>query len=247
MPIAKALCFFVFILLSQGAKANKVTLMVEDYPPYIEKEAKPHGFMTALVAEAFNRMNIRSEVKFGSWWEVETALEDKRVISFMWQLNKERNKKWYFSDPIYVQNLKFVATKDFNTDIHQLHSLRNLKLGLIDGLDYGKKIEGFRHKLSIEPQSSDFAALGALLEGRLKLIVMEPAAAVYLAKKYYGDKAKGKLKFIDTPHFDPVPFYLVCSKNYGNCLGYIKKFNKGLAQLEGDGTRASLIQSAETL
>lgn len=251
MPIVKKLCLIACFMASHMTQASNVTLMVEDYPPYIQRYSSHPGFMTELVNDAFSRVDVKTEVKFASWYRVENAIESDRVLSFMWQVNKVRVKKWHFSDEIYLQRFSLIARADFNFDVQHLHSLRKFKIGLVDGIHYGEKVEGFRQKLNIQNYHSDFALLGGLIGGDVDLIAMDVAQAKYLLDSHY-EKTRKKtdnriVKFVTTKHFEAVPYYLVCSKNYGNCLQYIKKFNKGLAIIDADGSKQALIDNAEKL
>lgn len=240
------LFFFVSLLGSQPAQAAKVKLMVESYAPYMTPELADNGVMTNLVVEALARMKVKSTIEFSSWIQVEQQIDHHRVLSFMWQKSKPQLKKWHYSNAFYAQRKRFFARTDFNKDISRLHDLRGVKIGLTEGFGYGRQIDDIRSKLSVKTVSSDYLLLQSLLNKKVDLIAIDPLVAVYLVNKHYGEK-KQQLRFIQTPHFNSMPFYLVCAKEYGNCLSHIKKFNKGLDMLIEDGTRATLIKRAESL
>lgn len=247
MPLFKLLCSFCVLLLSTESMAAKVTLMVEDFPPYIKRYEQNKGIMTDLVVEAFSRVKVGAELKYGSWLAVEQALNDERILSFMWLKTKPRLKKWHYSQPIYQQRLKFVARKDFSTDINYLHNLRNHKIALVSGIRYGDQIQSIRNRLKVTEVASDYAALVSLLDGKTDVIAVDPIVVADLLRNYYPAEVRKQLKFIETSHFKATPYYLVCGKNYGNCTSYIKKFNRGLAMMTADGSMSNLLKTAESL
>lgn len=244
MNPVKTLCL-LGMMFSSFTQAAKVTMVVEDYPPYIRQDSPEQGFMSEMISQAFARVNVTTDIEFASWYQAEDAVDKHKKFSFMWLPSKALAKKWHFSDPIYGQKLSFVVKAGFSGDISHLHDLRKYKVGLLDGMDHGKSLDQAKAKLKITSYSSDFALLGGLLNGEVDVIAMDPVITNYLMQSYYNKAQKAQVKFVRSEHFETLAYYLVCSKNYGNCLSYIKKFNQGLAMLDADGTKAALINQAE--
>lgn len=248
MILIRNLVWFLSGLCFAGqALGASVHLMVEDYPPYINQQAEKQGIITGVVVDAFARVNVASKVDFKSWSEVERAVDDDKALSFMWNKNKRLMKKWLFSKVIYQQKKQLLATQTFNRKIDHLHNLRGIHIGLVKGLTYGDDIEGYRRKLKLSEHVSDYSNLKQLLAKQQQLMIVDPALAVYLSSQFFKPEQKQQLKFVASPFFDEVSYYLVCAKQYGNCLNYIKKFNKGLAMLNKDGTLSKVFQQAQSL
>ena len=156
-------------------------------------------------------------------------------------------KKWFYSDVIYQEKKQLLANRDFTRNVSRLHNLRGIPIGVVKGFKYGEVIEDYRHKLSLTEHVSNYANLKSLLAKQQQLIIIDPMVAVYLSSHFFSPVQKQQLKFIETAHFTEIPYYLVCSKRYGNCLNYIKKFNKGLNMLRQDGTLTALFNQGERL
>jgi ABC-type amino acid transport substrate-binding protein len=226
--------------------ATKVNLQVGDYPPFTEQQTLTQGVITEIVVEALKRKGVKSTVDFNDWIEVENQVDNHKALSLMWTKTKARLKKWHFSDPIYIQRKKFIAADSFSHNINYLHNLRGLKIGFTRFFTYGSQIENFRPQLTITEHGSDFLAVQALLKNQVDLVAMDKMTAAYWLNQRTNKSGSG-FKFIDTPHFESVSYFVVCSKSYGNCLNHIKKFNQGMAIIQKDGTRKSLLNRAESL
>lgn len=243
-------CYLLFLgalLLGGEVHAAQVNLLVQDYPPYIDRQADNKGMMTELVVKAFARVDVPATVIFKEWGQVEQAIDERKGFSFMWTKSKPLLKKWWYSNAIYQQKKQFLAKNSFTRNLSHLHDLRTISIGLVKGRTYGTAFENYRHKLKLTEHVSDYANIKSLLDNSQQLAVVDPMVAVYLANQFFKSEQKQPLKFVDSPHFDTTAFYLVCGKRYGNCLNYIKKFNRGWQLLESDGTAAAFFKQAESL
>ncbi|MFT4928509.1 MAG: hypothetical protein ACI8WB_004628 [Phenylobacterium sp.] len=234
-------------LFAGGALAAPIKLQVQDYPPYIDQQAAKQGLITTLVAEAFARQGVASTVKFSDWGQAERAVDEQKSFSFMWNKSKPLMKKWFYSEVIYRQSKQFLARGSFKHNLQHLHNLRGISIGMVKGRTYGEDIETFRRKLTIREHGSDYVNVKSLLAKQQQLAVVDPIIAVYLTSNFFAPSQKQQLKLIPSDFFNQQSYYLVCAKNYGNCLNYIKKFNKGLQLLNQDGTSAAIFKSAGRL
>jgi ABC-type amino acid transport substrate-binding protein len=156
-------------------------------------------------------------------------------------------KKWHYSKVIYRAKKTFMGALGFSRSVNHLHNLRSIDIGLLKSGRYGKDIERFCHKLKITEQVSDYVNIQKLLAKKNQLVVIDPAVAVYMLDHFFSKTQKQQLKFIPSPYFKPISFYLVCAKHYGNYLNYIKKFNLGMADLVQGGTQTALLKQAGNL
>ncbi|NQZ12056.1 MAG: transporter substrate-binding domain-containing protein [Algicola sp.] len=244
--LLRNVCILTCFVGCPTAMAAKVNLQVSNYPPYVEEKSSRQGVITQIVVEALKSKRVKSTVHFNDWIEVENQVDNHKALSFMWTKTKARLKKWHFSDPIYIQRKKFVSADNFSRNINYLHNLRGLKIGFTRFFTYGNQIENFRQKLTITEHDSDFLAVQALVKNQVDLVAMDEMTAAYWLNQSTNKSGK-RFKFINTPHFDSVSYFVVCSKSYGNCLNHIKKFNQGLAIIQKDGTSKSLLNRAESV
>jgi polar amino acid transport system substrate-binding protein len=234
------------LLCSQSVVAAKVKLVIENYPPYMDKDDAQKGVVTDLVVKAFKQSGTKAKVQFGTWSEVEQQINEHRAVSFMWLKTKTRVKKWHFSEPMYLQKKRLLVNQNFSKPTEHLYQLSGIDVGITRGFGYGKKFDDYRHRLKLKENGSDYQTVQALLNKQVELAVVDPLVAVYLVNKYFSQNQRPSLRFIDGQYFDPITYYLVCSKDYGNCLNHIKKFNKGMNALAQQGLMKSLLKQAET-
>lgn len=232
---------FVAILLAPVSFAEEVSLLVEQAPPYTEKERSDKGIISAMVIAAFERSNVKTKLTFDNWHVVENKVDTSRQVSFLWVKNKSLMKKWLFSDPIYIQKNKFAVLKKDHPPVGQLHQLRGLKIGVTQGFSYGESFDKFLPKLRITNGQSDYQTVKNLLNGQVDMIAIDPPVASDMVKKYFKQSSVKSLRFIDVPYLSQTEYYLVCAKRYGNCVNLIKKFNQGLSLINNDGTRQRIL------
>ena len=212
--------------------ADEVNLLVEQAPPYTEQARQDKGLISARVIAAFEQSNVKVNLNFANWHQVERQVDANRQVSFMWVKTKPLMKKWLFSDPIYIQQNKFAVVTDTAPPVARLDQLRGLKIGVTNGFSYGQGFDNFLPKLKVTRSDSDYQTLNKLLNAEVAMIAIDPPVASDLFAKYFKQAKPSKLKFIEAPYLSQTEYFLVCAKKYGNCVNLIKKFNQGLVKIK---------------
>lgn len=223
------------------AMAEQVNVVVAEVPPYTEEKAQEQGLVTAIVTAAFAKNDIKVELTFADWLEAEQYIDDQRVLSFMWVKSKPLMRKWFFSNVIYQHRHQLAHRLDKSLTVEHLYQLMDVNLGINDNFSYGELFENFRPSLRVIPVQSDHHNLQNLFNKRVDMVVISPFMAHYLIDQYFQPTYRHQVKFIEVPFFPVVDYRLVCAKLYGNCMNYIKKFNRGLVLLRKDGTREQIL------
>ena len=216
--------------LMEDSLADEVNLLVEQAPPYTEQARQDKGIISARVIAAFEHSNVKVNLDFANWHQVEVEVDSNRQVSFMWVKTQPLMKKWLFSDPIYIQQNKFAVLTDTAPPVARLHQLRGVKIGVTNGFSYGEGFDRYLPKLTVTRSDSDYQTLNKLLNADVAMIAIDPPVASDLYTKHFKQYKPSKLKFIEAPYLSQTEYFLVCSKQYGNCLNLIKKFNRGLAK-----------------
>ena len=135
--------FILCISIWGESFADEVNLLVEQAPPYTEQQRQDKGLISARVIAAFEHSNIKANLNFANWHQVESQVDANRQVSFMWVKTKPLMKKWLFSDPIYIQQNKFAVLTDTVPPVARLDQLRGVKIGITKGFSYGQGFDKF--------------------------------------------------------------------------------------------------------
>lgn len=229
------LLLLVFILPVQASTEVKdsVSIVVDDYPPYIDK-ANTDGAVTRLVSAAFAAEGIDVELEFAPWSKVEESVHYNNKLSFMWSKTAQRQQNWSFSDPLYVNRQVLVIKKGSRVFWRRLDELRRYKLGVTSHHNYGERFENYRQYLNLTDSVSDYLSIKKLIRDKVDAVVVEELVGRSLIS-YFPEKISAQLEVLGHEAIDSSNSYLVCSKNYAKCANYIGKFNRGLTKLKTSG------------
>ena len=96
------ICLSVLLNISFFAHAKIVKIANGEWPPYTSSKLKHGGFLTHIVKEAFETQGYTVQFSYLSW---NRGFEMTRLGFFDstigWTKNKEREKHFFFSEPIF--------------------------------------------------------------------------------------------------------------------------------------------------
>lgn len=233
--------FNIFSLSAYAAE--RVHLVADNFPPYIDQNTNNKGIITEVVRTAFLKQNIETHLEILSWSDSENQVAKNNKFSFMWTKNVERMQHWIFSDPIYYAKQIIIAKRTSDFYWKRLDELRNYKLGVTKGHNYGERFNDYKNHLTLIESVSDFISIKRLSENQFDGAVIEKLMGHFLLS-YYNDNIQSKIEFINTPVLDTEPSYLVCSKFNAKCFSYIEIFNKGLKLLKSSGDYDRIINAS---
>ncbi len=237
----------LFTALSSGAFAqtekpaavgNSLTLVVDNYPPYIDEQLPGQGLLTELVVAAFQSQGIATSLQFKPWQHIRKAATAPQHASFLWFKEQELEQDWLFSEPV-VQLRQMLMSRASQTLLpERLDQLREFRLGVTQGYYYGSQFEALKPELRLTTAVSDYQNLMLLVQGKVDFILIDPIVAHQLSQSF--PQQTVKLRLLSKPLLTAKPAYLVCSRNYLPCHGIIQQFNRGLALQQQNGLQRRL-------
>jgi polar amino acid transport system substrate-binding protein len=225
--------------------SQSLTLVVDNYPPYIDEQMPGQGVLTELVVAALQSQGISSKLQFSTWQHIRQAAAEPHYASFLWFKDKELEQDWLFSEPIVELRQVFISTAALTFEPERLDQLREYRLGLTDGHFYGAQFEAQKSTFRLSTVVSDYQNLQQLLQGQVDFILMDPIVAHQLVQSL--PQQTVKLRYLSKPLLTAKPAYLVCSRNYLPCHGIIQQFNRGLALQQQNGLERRLFGFGVTL
>ncbi|WP_298273446.1 transporter substrate-binding domain-containing protein [Geobacter sp.] len=157
------------------------------YPPYefIDKDGKPAGYNVDLTKAIAEVMGIRVEFRFGSWSEMRTALQKKKIdilqgISY----SEDRSRTIDFSPPHTIVHHAIFARRD-TRPVRTLEELRGKKVIVFrDGIMHERlKRMGFDRELILTPTPAE--ALRLLASGKYDYAVVAMLPGMYLIRELH--------------------------------------------------------------
>ena len=245
--IPMLLLLITLIDIISPAQAEELTLLIDDYPPYIDSTQSNQGFWSEMVILAFERVGIQAKLEYKPWGRVELELDRANKVSFGWVKDSKRLKKWHYSDIISTGTAGFLAKKSNNISWRTYEDLRQYKIGKTIGYSFGDEFKKWEPLLNIQQVPEDRQNIQKVLIGRIDLFATEIASAAMLIRKHLTEAEKNSLIFITTPALTIWSSHLVCSKEYEKCPYYINKFNQGLRVLTNQGTKQKIINKINSL
>ncbi|MBU2968590.1 transporter substrate-binding domain-containing protein [Pseudoalteromonas sp. C2R02] len=231
---------YIFLLssLSISMKVHakdKITLSVDNYPPYIDGRKNNKGKLAKIVTDIFKMQGYQVKYQFMSWPETELAITQGNSFSFMWYKTEQRTKNWIFSDPITSLNTSFLYRKNTKLKLERIDQLRRYSIGITKGYSYGDYFDDYKSQLKLVSSISDYEGIKKLLAGETDLLLIEPLVAKSLLEDWFSDEVDNtKLSYVN--YLSNQPIYLVCSQQYVSCGHLMQKFNFALRELKASNT-----------
>jgi len=235
--------------LSATAIAADTVLPVgaTEWPPfeYASPEGKSIGSDTEVIEHVLRRMGYAPDMKLQPWKRVETSGE-RGELAAVYSIIKtpEREKFFYFSDPISTSRTVFFKKKSLSLHWKSFDDLKAMRVATGAGYAYPepfmdavkqKKFKSAEETFGATPELTN---LRNLLLGRVDLAICEVSVCQYLIKTH-------------APEFDGIDYspnvigsvltmHLGFSKKWLNAEGLTKEFNAELAKFSAAGLRKKI-------
>ncbi len=220
-----------------------VTLATLDWQPYVGQDMEGFGYVYELVTQAFARGGYKTRVQFYPWARALDTVQRGRVDAlFPEYYSGSRLGDFAYSNPFLGGPVGFYVRRDsgieFSIDprLDQLLALNGLsqyKFGVVRGYLNTDVFDNadFLYK---EEVNDDLTNLQRLYHNRVQLIFIDKFVAEYLISKHL-PQYKKVLVFLDPP-LELKYLFVAFSKKVAGYEQKLKAFNRGLKDLQRDGT-----------
>ncbi len=213
-----------------------------EFPPFKftdQKTGKIVGFDTDIITKVFYSIGIAPQISVLPFHRADIATrKGKYAAYYTFTKNADREKDYFFSDPISsVQDFIFFL-KSSNISWEKYKDLLNYSLGYSAKYNYDKKfISGIKNKFPIMNDEPEKHLLSLLTRKRFDMIICEVSVCSYLIKQ---NPEKFKeidffKKTIGPP--EPRPFHVGFSKKWPNSRKLRDDFNLALEKFVSHPSR----------
>jgi len=168
-----------------GYAQETIVLTNGEWPPYFSEEFKYGGVGSLVCQEAFALGGVDAQYEYMPWKRgFELARDGQYAGTVGWRKTAEREKDFYFSDPILIVKSVFFYRKGTLFDWEILDDVGSMSVGATHGYEYIKLMKPVieRKGGTLEVASSDVANLRKLAIGRIDVFPCSEAVGYYLLK-----------------------------------------------------------------
>ncbi|BBE32083.1 ABC transporter substrate-binding protein [Tepiditoga spiralis] len=208
-----------------------------EWAPYLSEKLKYYGFFSRVVTDSFKNVGIKVEYGFFPWKRSYVLAENGSWDgSLGWSRNEEREKSFYYSDPVIELKDFLFYKKDKKIKFESYEDLRGKTIGIVIGYYYGKEFEKAQKAgiFKVDQSTSDEINLKKLLAGRIDCTILTYDIAMDILKNKFKKEEIEQITNTKKPT-KVSPYYLILNKKDKNNENIIKLFNKGLKQLKESG------------
>lgn len=231
--------FLFFSLLVFQVQAQKISIVANTWPPYVDTALIDDGLAMKIVKTALKRAGYTPELRVEKW---EKALEGSKLgvyalVGAVWKTDA-RQKKLLFSDSYLTNNIVLITHSNNQMEFNSLNDLQGLLVGVLKGYEYDEKFMK-------DPKILKFQAnrltqnLISVQQGKLDVAVADKRLALYELKHFMGNN-RNDFQFLPKP-LSSRKLYIAAPIENAASKTLIAKFNQGLAAIKKDGTYQKIL------
>lgn len=234
--LIKLIALFVMSIQLVTASEGTFTVAAGEWPPFIGKKINHNGIVGSIISESFANEGMDIGYAFYPWKRaMEQAKKGDDDATAPWSMTEQRNKDFYFSEPIIEEVNILLHRKDSTLKWNDITDLSQYKIGGTIGYFYGKEFEEAEKNKTLQVQrtNKDITNLKKLLAGRVDIFVVEKNVANAMINKLTAQQ-KSELVMNEKP-LNTRNLYLLFSKSKSSNQDKVTAFNKGLKKLRDSG------------
>lgn len=222
---------------AEDSEIKAVRLTSGEWPPYLSRNMEYYGVVSRIVTEAFATQGIKVEYGFFPWQRsMALAREGDWDGSVVWIHTPEREKYFYYSDPVIKVNYVFwhLKSKPFQWD--SIETLQDVTIGATWSYFYEEMFLAMEKtgRVKVEWVSEDILNFEKLLNNRIDIYPQDVYVGQYMIKHYFKPYERELLTYNPKP-FKSDDLCLIMSRGNEKNKIAIQLFNTGLHQLKQSG------------
>ncbi len=229
---------FLVVLLVAGFAGQvlsaSLTIVAGRWPPFVDQSMAENGLAMEIVSSAFERAGYQPAIHIETWPRALEGLEIGiyDVVGTVWK-TPEREDLFIFSDPYWINQIKFIKKKNLNVRYDNLDDLSGYIIGIVKDYAYGEEFDSSQTLIKI-PQNHIIQNLSKLREGDIELTLGDEIAVRYELNQYMKDSIS-KFDFLEKP-LATKELYIAVSKQNPRAKKIVSDFNRALQEMKKDGS-----------
>jgi polar amino acid transport system substrate-binding protein len=232
-----ALLCFLSSTLGHANSITPIEITAGEWPPFISQSQKHNGFIADLITNVFKAADYQANFTFYPWNRAyKTAALGRADATGVWMFKKEREKDFYYSDPVLNEEFVFFKLKSSIFDWQSLEDLSAFKLGGLLGSSYGPAFDDALAKNQITAEFVPDTKLNFLnlLAGRVDAFPLERSVGLASMRELLTPAQQAQIDF-HPKRLLQNHSYLLLPKSLANSQNVMIRFNQNLAEFRKDG------------
>ena len=234
--IALLSTLFLLISFTAGPCEESVRLTNGEWPPYTSQKLPGNGLISEIVTQAFALSGIKVEFTFFDSWKrcYVLAQQGRYDGSLAWARTGEREKDFYFSDPVISHESVLFHLKQTPVTWMHIGDLKNLRISITNCYFYGDEFDKAltRGLITANVVYKDITHFHHLFQGRTQVFPMDKEVGYHLLRSFFPEKEQRRV----THNLKPIakfPTCLVISRQIppDRATRLLDAFNRGVAHL----------------
>jgi polar amino acid transport system substrate-binding protein len=214
-----------------------IRISTGEFPPYLSENLAHNGVGLRIIKEAFALEGVKVEYGFFPWKRsYKLAKTGEWDASATWGHNADRDKHFYFSDPLYPARSVFFHLKSYQFDWNTLEDLKGISIGATQTYAYTPEfLEAIdKQTLNIELIASDEINFKKLLKGRTNIFPLNIDVAYALLANKFTLHERESITYHPRELYS-IQSHLIFSKKNERNIRMLALFNSGLKRLRVSG------------
>lgn len=231
------LSMFVWAFPIYAGEKRALEIGVGDWPPFLDSSLPHQGVIAHLISDVFAEDGYQVSFHFRPWARVYLeASTGKRDATAVWMHNPEREKDFYYSQPVLKESFVFFHIKDRPFDWKTLADLAGMKLGGGLSYSYGPDFDAALANgvFSQERMESDKQNFQRLLLGRIDVFPEELNVGYHSMRRDLLPSEYQKITHHPKPFLNNDSF-LLFPRRSSDSLKLMEIFNNRLKIFREDG------------
>ena len=228
------------LMFSFSVSAKQLKLVASAWPPYVDENLPAKGLAMDLVSTALTRAGYTPSITIETW---PRALEGTEigiydVIAGAWY-SDERARHFAFSEPFYMNEIKFIKRKERGIVFNNLKDLDNLRIGIVEEYAYGDEFARATNFIKVT-RNHVIQNLLTLTAGQIDLTLDDALVIRHELQQYMPSQIKD-LEFLPKP-LDRKGLHVAITRKHPDHKKIAMEFDKAIAQMKADGTYKKIIK-----
>ncbi|WP_147818705.1 substrate-binding periplasmic protein [Salidesulfovibrio onnuriiensis] len=230
----------LLLLAGTVCAQGPVTLAINTWPPYIEKDSRTRGLATEIVLAALEEAGIQAKIEIVPWARALDGVRHGRfTASFPWYDTPERRTYALFTSPILHSRNVFFYRRDRHEKVNY-EKLTDLHGYSIAGmLGYFYEQEFAEAELNVLYVKNSKIAFTMLQAGRVDLVPQDEIVGWREIRTLFPEDAD---RYATTRKaLREAPGYMIISKKDPEGQRLLEAFEKGLAAIKQSGEYQAIL------
>lgn len=229
-------CLSGFFLLLSSIVIGKEPIPVvtgDNYYPFVSGDLPQKGWSVAVVKAVYSQLGKPIKIDTLPWGRgFKWTLEGKYIGTFPYVYSEERNKQFFYSEPINYLAVKIFVSE--RSSVQNFEQLRGKRLCLPIGYTVSNTIGSLQQSLEliINRAADTKGCFGQVTKGWSDAGLINSHYSPKRIQVMYGIEDKYRILKQD---YDLIPLYFIVSRTHPDANKTISDFNAALSEIQKNG------------